>query len=154
MPPALPALIIYTLWVSAISVCVGVVIGMAILLWRQRPASAGRHDATEQTAAVRNPQFEQIQSMLAALLETNAKVDARVEQHSHRVVEITEAIERGHEPLVQAARMLVAANQQLQGDLASAKIALEQQRDLVDSFKRESRTDVLTDLSNSRAFED
>ena len=154
MPPALPALIVYTLWVSAISVCVGVVIGMALMLWRQRRAARENDVATEQTAAAANPQYEQIQSMLAALLETNTKVDARVELHSHRVEEITEAMERGHEPLVQAARMLVAANQQLQGDLASAKIALEQQRELVDSFKRESRTDVLTDLSNRRAFED
>ena len=146
------ALIFFTMWVSGVSVCIGIVIGMGLMIWHQRKT---REPVTviPQPASEELPSREEIQMLLKTLLETNAKVDARVELHSVRIEEITETFESGKETLVCAARLLVAANRQLQGDLATTKSELEHQRELVDSFKRESRTDALTELLNRRAFE-
>ena len=103
------------------------------------------------------PHREEINSLLRSLMEVNSYVDAQLGQHTSRVKEITHTLEtecdsdRG--PLIRAAKLLVTANQRLQTDLIDAKSELQHQRELVDSFKHESRTDALTELSNRRAFD-
>ena len=94
--------------------------------------------------------------LLASLSKINSEVDARVGEHAFRLEEITKTLEdeppAGCKPLMIATKLLVTANRRLQTDLMTAKSDLQQQRQLVDDIRIESRTDVLTELLNRRAF--
>lgn len=154
------ALVIYSLWLCGVSGCIGCAVGMGLMLWRVRQI----RPQTEATSQLQNdllpttsPGRDEIKALLGSLLKINSEVDARVGQHTIRIEEINQTLENkspdNGELLVRAAELLVAANQQLQTDLAVAKSELEDQRELVDCFKYESRTDALTQLSNRRAFD-
>lgn len=154
------ALIFFSIWLATISGSIGCVVGMALILYlskrwptepsKPQPAKTPVPNAT--TAELNNAR-----SVLSALVHINAEVDSRVGQHIVAVEEISEAIEQQDReqdaPLFQAAKQLVAANRHLQSDLATARSELKNQRQLVDSFKHESRTDALTDMLNRRGFD-
>jgi len=105
-----------------------------------------------------SPSRDELESILTSLGKINSQIDARVGQHTVRVGELNDSLENGspddRELLVRTAKLLVAANQQLQADLAAAEMKLLDQRELAESFKHESRTDALTELLNRRAFDD
>lgn len=130
-------------------------IGMALTRRRSRqivqPAQAITYSPPELGCR------EELESLMGALGRINSQIDARVGEHSMRVEEITDSLENGCDLdralLVRAAKLLVAANQQLQADLAVAETELQDQRELAECFRRESRTDALTELLNRRAFD-
>ena len=153
-------LIFSILWFCFISGCVGCVVGMAIGVrfqrWTSRPTELGTVSAVESAPNAESaPSREEIKELLKSLVEINSQVDAQVGRHSVRITEISDSMEPHCEtgPLSQAAKLLVAANQQLQIDLVATRFELEHQRELVDSFRHESHTDALTKLMNRRAFD-
>ncbi len=153
-------LIFFILWLCMVSGCIGCVIGMLLMMWHQ-------HRSNKSVAATPTPQpqshsqphlrQEELDSLLNSLVEINCQVDARVGEHTVRIDEIAQTLENEtthhRAPLVRAAKLLVTENHRLQSDLVTAKAELHHQRELVNSFKHESRTDVLTKLLNRRAFD-
>lgn len=146
-------LIFSILWFCFISGCVGCVIGLALAIRFQRWAFPRATIAVPESDA--GPSRDDIKALLRSLVEINSQVDAQVGRHTDRISEIAESLDLNEqsEPLAQTAKLLVAANQQLQIDLVQARFELAHQRELVDSFKHESNTDALTKLMNRRAFD-
>ena len=146
----------FVLWVGMVSGCTGCVIGMLLMVWRQRRVNRSI-DFTYSLQAEALLRQQEVETLLCSLVEINSQVDARVGQHSNRVDKITQSLEAEsrdlREPLIRAAKLLVTANQRLQTDLVTAQAELEHQRGLVNWFKEDSRTDSLTKLSNRRAFD-
>ncbi|WP_010586021.1 GGDEF domain-containing protein [Schlesneria paludicola] len=146
-------LIFSILWFCFISGCVGCVIGLALAIRFQHLAYPHTSHSTPEPEA--GPNRDEIKALLRSLVEINSQVDAQVGRHTDRISEITESMDQSEqsEPLAQTAKLLVAANQQLQIDLVQTRFELAHQRELVDSFKQESNTDALTKLMNRRAFD-
>jgi diguanylate cyclase len=143
-------------WIGFVSGCIGCAIGMWLMTGRrQRTGTHPQADAS--TSGDWSPGRDEIQTLLRSLVEINSEVDARVGRHTSRIDEITQTLEsdadQGRGPLLHATKLLVTANQRLQADLVSAKSELQHQRELVTSFRHESRTDALTELWNRRAFD-
>jgi diguanylate cyclase len=156
------AFVIYSLWLGAISGVVGGVIGMSIMIWRSKksvepvecvPPSV--EDYSTDPAPIENR--DELEQLFRSLIKINSQIDADVGRHTVRVEELNQTLEsegsHNQELLIRTAQLLVAANRQLKSDLAVAESQLQDQRELAESFKQESRTDALTQLLNRRAFD-
>ena len=103
------------------------------------------------------PDHSEIDRRMSSLFELTSHVGSQVSQHSLRVSEITDSMERpddsGTTPVLVAGTLLITANQKLQSDLEEAEQEIQLQRDQMASYMQESRTDALTCLPNRRAFE-
>lgn len=164
-----PSAMIYcSLWLCAVSGCVGCAIGMGLMRWQMRrmgslPGSAP--DVVPSPSPEQEPEMipsaspsrEELRSLFASLTQISSEMDARVGQHTIRVAEINQSLDAEQDDnrdlLMRATKLLLAANEQLKTDLDATKSELQDQRELVDCFKTESRTDALTQLANRRAFE-
>lgn len=112
-------------------------------------AATEREKATEQT--------RQMDSWMGSFEIVTAQVQAQVGQHSVCIDQITTTLEEHSDQetsaVSSAGKQLITANKQLQSELADAKQEIETQRERLQSYARESRTDPLTSLANRRAFE-
>ena len=96
----------------------------------------------------------QMQAWLQSLWDVTNQVTSQVDQHNLKLNEATRIFETPTPSTGSAAAsILIAANQQLQNQLAAAKIEIDLQRKKIDSVVVESRTDPLTKLANRRAFD-
>ena len=96
--------------------------------------------------------------VLSRMHELAARVATDVGEHSSRVEEINAELTAGDvhetEVVVGAVDKLLAANNQMQQQLASAEERLREQEQEIESRAAEARTDALTGLANRRAFDD
>lgn len=84
------------------------------------------------------------------------RIEGEIGSHTFRLQEISaglrEAKEGDSDVVLDAASRIMLANQQLQAELASARAEIDEHRANVKKLTAEARTDVLTGLSNRRAF--
>ncbi len=96
--------------------------------------------------------------VLARLHEVAVRVAADVGEHHTRVEEINEELQavEGHEGdvVLGAVSRIIAANEHMQKQLATADERLREQARAIESHATEARTDSLTLLPNRRAFDD
>lgn len=146
-----------TLAVCAASALVGylsVVIGS-----RRVKRSEDQHSRLQVVeASDESPQAEMdAELLLYSLFQLTSEVNVQVDQHSHRVSEITNSMgdpgNIGSSMILAAGKLLVDANQRLQADLEEAKLEIQQQREMMAACVSESRTDPLTCMANRRAFD-
>ena len=156
------ALVLFSVWVATISGSIGCLLGMVLALRFSKRWQASRaHSPVSNVSSIRSTSesadLDDIRAVLATLVQINSQVDSRVGQHIIEVEGINDSIENHQieesDPLLEAAKLLVAANRHLQSDLTKLRNELNGQRQLVDSFKQESRTDALTELLNRRGFD-
>jgi diguanylate cyclase len=92
------------------------------------------------------------------LVELTKLVDLQVGQHSLRINEITNSLEKpgeiGSAVILVAGEMLIGANKQLQAELNEAKNEIQRQREMMTSCIQESRIDALTSIPNRRALDE
>lgn len=98
------------------------------------------------------------QEVLARLHEVAVRVAADVGEHHTKVEEINEelnAVEgREADAVLGAVSRIIAANEHMQKQLATADERLREQARAIESHATEARTDSLTLLPNRRAFDD
>lgn len=163
--PMSVSLVSFVVWLCAISGCLGCVIGLVLATQKPQPtenpfvAEVDHNDVFVNEVRVDTDvsnELEQVQVLLTSLSELNTQVDSRVDQHNGRVAQITNDLERepakDREEFVRATNLLMNVNHRLQADLSKVKLELQHQRELVEAFRQESRTDALTNLLNRRAF--
>lgn len=84
------------------------------------------------------------------------RIKGEIGSHSDRIEEISANLRAAKEgdpdTVLDAAGQMVLANQQLQAELAAARAEINEHRAKVKELAAEARTDVLTGLSNRRAF--
>ena len=101
---------------------------------------------------------QQAAETLARLQELASHIASHVGEHSSRVEEINKELSsaQGDETaaVVSAVAKLIEANQQMQQQLDTAEVKLQEQAKLVETTSAEARTDALTQLANRRAFDD
>lgn len=153
------AFVLFSVWLAIISGASGCLLGMALVLRysKHTPKADPEPIAPPVCANSDTTYLDEIRAVLATLVQINSQVDSRVGQHIVEVEGISQSLENRDsaesKPLIQAAKLLIAANRHLQSDLTTARNELKNQRELVDSFKQESRTDALTELLNRRGFD-
>lgn len=88
--------------------------------------------------------------------ELSHRIEGEIGSHSYRIQEISaslrEAKEGEPEAVLDAASRIMLANQQLQAELAAARVEITEHRQKVKELAAEARTDPLTGLANRRAF--
>jgi diguanylate cyclase len=134
-------------------------IGIGFLAARWLTFSIPKRSGAHGSASEISDQAEQtrMDAWLGSFENVTTQVQAQVNQHSDCVNQITTTLEQQVEtdlsPIFTAGQNLLGANKQLQAELADAKKEIESQRERLQSYAQESRTDPLTGLANRRAFE-
>ncbi len=108
-------------------------------------------------ATVAKAETEKAQEAIAQLHELAACVATDVGAHNSRVHEISNELIQGNDDptrVVDAVAKLLAANQHMQSQLATAEARLRDQAQQMESVEAQARTDSLTGLANRRAFDD
>lgn len=140
--------LLVTLFVAAF----GVVLG-----WFVRALLYGGNPGRELAGAT-DPEIARAKEVLARLREVAASVAADVGQHSQRVERINEELNASNtadpEAVVGAVAKLLQTNRQMQHQLASAEVRLQDQARQIESQTTAALTDALTGLANRRALDD
>lgn len=146
--------------VASISVCIG--FGLAILIERRTRRAAGPTVPPAPIGVAVEEGSSDIESALVHELMTSlqnltVEVTSNVDRHSSRVATISKTYNlhtvTDPKTVLQAARMLIEANKELQDDLASAKEEIRVQKRQIHSYMNQARTDELTGLPNRRVFD-
>lgn len=143
--------------IAFLSVCLGYAFAVFVA-HRPRSAAAGEDDGQTSSSQNENPEINpgQARAFLEQLQELAVTVDGDVDRHNTRVQEITGELSNSsrNDPsqALAAAKKLLEANNQLQKDLSFAKQEIRLQRQQLNSYMAEARTDELTGLANRRAF--
>lgn len=146
--------------VASISVCIG--FGLAILIERRSRRGAGPTAGPAQADAAPDEADSELESglvqeLLTSLQELTREVTSNVDRHSSRVAKISRTYDlhavTDPKTVLQAARLLVDANKELQDHLASAKEEIRVQKRQIQSYMNQARTDELTGLPNRRVFD-
>ncbi len=133
----------------------GIVAGVAIVASLMQARDRSRWQAPEAPADDLQQPI-QIQGIADQLRLLTYRVAADVSAHSEKV----EAINgRLHEPaaeqpdhILSAINELIAANQQMQSQLADARKRIADQSEMIEEASQQARTDALTGLANRRAL--
>lgn len=137
------------LWI-VIAVVVVAGAGLAFAGYRVRSLLA----EAEQRAAPQAAAHE----TLGKLRELAGKVAHQVEEHTHRVEEISDELaaldKPGEEDVLVSVSKLINVNEQMKQQLQAAEDRLQAQARQIESHAVEARTDPLTQVSNRRALED
>ncbi|HVX14244.1 MAG TPA: GGDEF domain-containing protein [Pirellulales bacterium] len=84
------------------------------------------------------------------------RIEGEIGSHSFRIEEISASLRTAKEGepdvVLDAASRIMLANQQLQAELAAARVEIDEHRAKVRELSAEARTDILTGLANRRAF--
>ncbi len=140
------------------------VIGFLVSVISVRRISPGRSAAAANVVesdpqSAQSTREKEIERLVTSVYELTSQVDSQVGNHSLRVTEITESLNRpdteqvGAGLVLMAGNMLVEANRKLQAELEEAKKEIQNQREQMNSCMQESRTDALTSLANRRALD-
>lgn len=136
------------LWI-VIAVVVVVVASIAAVGWRLRGAFAADVDSPRQADA---------RETLGKLRELAGRVAQQVDEHTHKVEEISDELaaldQPGEEDVLVSVSKLINVNEQMKQQLQAAEDRLQAQARQIESHAVEARTDPLTLVSNRRALED
>jgi diguanylate cyclase len=109
-------------------------------------------------SADNDQQQRRARETLIRLQELAAGIATHVGAHSSRVEQINQELIAGEggaaENVIATVAKLISANKQMQEQLDSAEVKLQEQTRLVETTAAEARTDALTGLANRRAFDD
>lgn len=97
--------------------------------------------------------LDMVETVMSRLHELTVSMAADVGEHTSRVQAIHHELTTGAD-VVSVVERLVKANEQMQSQLKAAEQRMQEQSQEIESHMKEARTDVLTELSNRRAFDD
>lgn len=120
-----------------------------------------KDDATQPAAEVEPP--SPVAAVAAAPAQAQEwiddltdRIEGEIGSHTFRIQEISASLrsakEGDQDMVLDAASRIMLANQQLQAELVAARAEIDEHRAKVKELTAEARTDVLTGLSNRRAF--
>lgn len=143
-------------------VCAGYALGVRLtrrsLASLPVPKVAAGTKINENARAAYESDVEQASLFLKTIWTLAASVDDDVDRHSNRVAEISDGLQEPQrldpQTVMRAANSLIEANQRLQHDLNETKSELKEQRQRIDTYMVDARTDALTGLANRRAFDE
>ncbi|WP_425613814.1 GGDEF domain-containing protein [Anatilimnocola sp. NA78] len=137
-------------WVIIAVVALALVSALAFTGWRLRAAfviheeEAGTQQAAKET--------------LGKLRELAGRVAQQVDEHSHKVEEISDELASLDKPdeadVLVTVNKLIDVNEQMKAQLQAAEDRLQAQARQIESHAVEARTDPLTQVANRRALED
>ena len=134
------------LWI-VIAVVAFLLAGLGLVGWRLRGAFSGVHEPAVDP-----------RETLGKLRELAGKVAQQVDEHSHKVEEISDELasleKPGEEDVLVSVNKLINVNEQMKQQLQAAEDRLQAQARQIESHAVEARTDPLTQVSNRRALED
>ncbi|QDU28205.1 Response regulator PleD [Anatilimnocola aggregata] len=138
------------LWIVIAAVVITLVSALAFTGWRLRAAFAiHEEEAGTQQAA---------KETLGKLRELAGRVAQQVDEHSHKVEEISDELASLDKPdeqdVLLTVNKLIDVNEHMKQQLQAAEDRLKSQARQIESHAVEARTDPLTQVANRRALED
>jgi diguanylate cyclase len=133
-----------------IAVVLAVLAGLGVAAWRLR----GVFETAKEEAAAHQGAKE----TLGKIRELAGRVAQHVDEHTHKVEEISEELAKIEEPAEQdvlcSVNKLLDVNEEMKQKLQAAEDRLQAQARQIESHAVEARTDPLTQVANRRALED
>jgi diguanylate cyclase len=137
------------LWTVVAVVVVAGVASVAAVGWRLRSAFLAAGDL---------PPREDARETLGKLRELAGRVAQQVDEHTHKVEEISDELaaldDPAEEDVLVSVSKLINVNEQMKQQLQAAEDRLQAQARQIESHAVEARTDPLTQVANRRALED
>lgn len=132
----------------------GIIAGIAIVasLVQQKGARAQFQAGGSEAPSI---DADKMQGIAAQLQAISLKVAANVSEHSEKVGKFSGQLPaEDAEGILATINDIIAANEEMQGQLASAQDRIEQQTHMIEQASHQARTDALTGLSNRRALDE
>lgn len=140
------------------SMVLWIVIAVVVIACGASLAAVGLRLRGVFTADLDTPPQADARETLGKLRELAGRVAQQVDEHSHKVEEISEELasldQPGEEDVLVSVNKLINVNEQMKQQLQAAEDRLQAQARQIESHAVEARTDPLTQVSNRRALED
>ncbi len=133
---------------------VGIIAGIAVVasLVQQKGARA-QFQASSTDAPTVDP--DKMQGIAAQLQAISNKVAGNLSEHSEKVGKFSGQLSsEDADGLLETINEIISANEEMQGQLASAQDRIDQQTQMIEQASHQARTDALTGLSNRRALDE
>lgn len=138
------------LWIVITVVGLAVIAGMAFTGWKLRHVFV---EARQEAIA-----HQDAKDTLGKIRELAGRVAQQVDEHSHKVEEISDELASlegpGEKDVLFSVNKLLSVNEEMKAKLQAAEDRLQAQARQIESHAVEARTDPLTQVSNRRALED
>ncbi|GAB5403698.1 MAG: hypothetical protein Aurels2KO_19290 [Aureliella sp.] len=132
----------------------GIIAGIAIVasLVQQKGSRAQFQAGGAEVPSIDPDKMQGIASQLQAI---SVKVAANVSEHSEKVGKFSGQLSpEDADSILATINDIIAANEEMQGQLASAQDRIDQQTQMIEQASHQARTDALTGLSNRRALDE